>query len=229
VNAVARKAAGRMPGLLVALMACLLLRTVCVAPPVTSYHEDLPAYAPDWGPPESRFGYHRAFWNDSTLWRPAIYFNLGLRDGQRVHRVAFEEGLIANVFDTGLGLGPEIGIGLSRPVVMVRGSWEPFTVGGSYSTNRLVAGFDAKRWWQVTALYGTDYRPHGLGWSAGARAAKLGVGPVVGAEFGSGMLSLRAELSASFKAPWDKSSSKGWFLTVGVGAAHHGHQPDAVR
>jgi hypothetical protein len=173
------RAARRASCVFVIGLACFLTASSCWAPSVTSYHEDLPAYVPDWGAPETRFGYHRAFWNDSTLWRPAHYFNLGLRDGQRLGPLVFEEWLVADVLDYSFAVGPEVGIGLHQPVVTLRGSWQPVTVSGNQSSNGLNVGFSSKRWWQVTALYGTDYRPHGLGWSAGARATTLGVGPEI--------------------------------------------------
>lgn len=203
------------------------MSATCRAPTVTSYHEDLPAYAPVWGATESRFGYHRAFWTDGSALRPREYFNMGLRVGQRLGRFAFEEGMTATLFESSLWLGPSVGVSLARPLVALRGSWVPVSVDGQTNPNRLSFAFDASRWWQVSAVAGTSYRPHGLGWSAGARATKQGIGPFLTGEFGSGVLSLRAEASVTAPSPWADTTTRGTFFSLGIGAAHHGRNSSA--
>jgi hypothetical protein len=203
-------------------LAVLSMNATCRAPEVTSYHEDLPAYTPAWGPPESRFGYHRAFWTDGSALRPREYFDTGLRVGQRWGRFAFEEGLAATLFESSLSFGAGLGVSLDRPLVALRGSWIPASVVGQINPNRLSFSFAASRWWQVSAVAGTSYRPRGLGWSAGARATKQGIGPLLTGELGSGVLSLRAEASVTVPSPWADTTTKGMFFSLGIGAAHHG-------
>ena len=203
------------------------MSATCRAPAVTSYHEDLPAYAPAWGAPESRFGYHRAFWTDGSALRPREYFDMGLRVGQRWGRFAFEEGMAATLFESSLWLGPGVGVSFVRPLVALRGSWVPVSVDGQINPNRLLFSFAASRWWQVSAVAGTSYRPRGLGWSAGARATKQGIGPLLTGEFGSGVLSLRAEASVTVPSPWADTTTKGMFFSLGIGAAHHGRNHSA--
>jgi hypothetical protein len=203
-------------------VAVLSMSATCRAPAVTSYHEDLPAYAPAWGPPESRFGYHRAFWTDGSALRPREYFDLGLRVGQPLGRFAFEEGLAATLFESAFWFGPGVGVSLVKPLVALRGSWVPASVDGHLDGNRLSFSFQASRWWQVSAVAGTSYRPRGLGWSAGARATKQGIGPLLTGELGSGVLSLRAEASVAVPSPWADTTTRGMFFSLGIGAAHHG-------
>jgi len=216
-----------MHGLKVALLAAagaLSLAAMCRAPAVISYHEDLPAYVPEWGPPESRFGYHRVFWTDGSVLRPREYFDLGLRVGQRIGQVAFEEGLAATLFESSMDFGPGLALSLARPLVTLRGSWTPASLVGHTDPNRLSLSFQAARWWQVSALAGTPYRPHGLGWAAGVRATKQGIGPVVTGELGSGVLSLRAEATVAVPSPWADTNVKGTFFSLGIGASHHGRK-----
>jgi hypothetical protein len=203
-------------------IAMLSMSATCQAPAVTSYHEDLPAYAPAYGPPESRFGYHRAFWTNGSSLRPREYFDLGLRVGQRSGRFAFEEGLTATLFESWLMFGPGLGASLVKPLVALRASWMPASVAGRTDPNRLSFSFQTSRWWQVSVAAGTPYRPHGLGWSAGARATKQGIGPLLTGEFGSGALSLRTEASFTVPSPWADTTTKGMFFSIGIGAAHHG-------
>ena len=202
--------------------AALGMNATCRSPATISYHEDLPAYAPAWGPPESRFGYHRAFWTDGSVLRPREYANLGLRVGQQRGRFAYEEGLAATLFESSFMFGPSAGVSLVRPAVTLRGTWMPASVAGRVNENRLVFSFKTSLWWQVSALAGTSYRPHGFGWAAGARATKQGIGPLLVGEFGSGVLSLRAEASATWLAPWASETTKGTHLTLGIGSGHHG-------
>lgn len=106
-----------MHGLRLALLAAaavVSLAATCRAPAVISYHEDLPAYVPEWGPPESRFGYHRVFWTDGSVVRPREYFDLGLRVGQRIGQVAFEEGLAATLFESSMDFGPGLALSLTK-------------------------------------------------------------------------------------------------------------------
>jgi hypothetical protein len=214
-------------GRVVSLLALpiLFIGATCNAPAVTTFHEDLPAYAPSWGPPESRFGYHRVFWTDGTIFRPADYFDLGCRTGQQAGAVAFEQGLTAVVFTNSLVAGPQVGVTLVHPSIALRGSWLPVRVAGQVRPDGLRFGFEPDKLWQVTMLGGTPYRAHGLGWAAGGRVSRQGFGPVLTGEFGSGVLSLRTELSATFRTPWADSTTKGQSITLGIGAAHHGRAP----
>ena len=207
----------------------LLVRASCNAPAVTTFHEDLPAYSPSWGPPESRFGYHRVFWTDGTIFRPADYFNLGCRTGQRAGAVAFEQGLTASVFTNSLVAGAQIGVAFINPSIVLRSSWLPVSLAGHVSPDRMSFAFEPTKRWQVTMLGGTPYRQHGLGWAAGGRVSRQGFGPVLTGEFGSGVLSLRTELSATFRTPWADSTTKGQSITLGIGAAHHGRFPAGPR
>jgi hypothetical protein len=208
--------------LLLSSLAMLGMNAMCRAPALTSYHEDLPAYAPVWGPPESRFGYHRAFWTDGTALRPADYFGLGCRTGQRLGRIAFEQGLAVTAFTNGLSLGAGVGVLLVKPAIALRGSWTPASIVGQVDPNRLEFSFQTSHRLQVSAVAGSEYRPHGLGWSVGARATKQGIGPLATGEFGSGVLSLRAEASVTVPSPWADTTARGTFFTLGIGAAHHG-------
>ena len=195
----------------------------CTATPIL-LHEDLPAYSPVSGPPECRFGYHRVFRHHNSEWGPAAYFNLGARTGQRWRFLSFQEGLLCKMNTDAALVGAQAGIGLVSPVVSLSGTWMPFSVKG-VPPDRLETTFDLGTWWQMSLLAGTGYRPHGLGWSAGGRIGKHGIGPVLAGEFGSGVLSLRAELSASFRAPWASEDVRGQFFSLGIGTAHHGRQP----
>ena len=207
----------------------LLVRATCSAPAVNTFHEDLPAYSPTWGPPESRFGYHRVFWTDRGAWRPAHYFDLGCRAGQQTADVGFEQGVMATVFTSSVVAGPQVGISLARPSLALRVTWLPFGLAGHVNPDSISLHFDPAERWQVTVLGGTRYRPDGLGWGAGGRVSKQEFGPVLTGEFGSGVLSLRAELSAAFKAPWGDSTVRGQSITLGIGAAHHGRTPPEPR
>jgi hypothetical protein len=201
------------------------MNSTCQSPAVNSYHEDLPAYAPAWGPPESRFGYHRVFWTDGSVVRPREYADVGLRIGQQTGRFACEEGLAATLFESWFMFGPSAGISLIDPAIVLRGSWTPVRVAGHTPGNQLELTFEKSYWWQVSVLAGTPYRAHGFGWSAGARATKQGIGPLLTGELGSGVLSLRAEASASWLAPWASDTTRGAFFTLGIGTAHHGRSP----
>jgi len=207
----------------------LLVRASCTAPAVTTFHEDLPAYAPNWGPPESRFGYHRVLWTDGTAWRPADYFDLGCRTGQQAGAVAFEQGLTATAFTSSLVAGAQVGVALLHPSIALRGTWLPLRMAGQVHPDGLRFGFEPSDLWQVTMLGGTPYHAHGLGWAAGGRVSRQGFGPVLTGEFGSGVLSLRTELSATFRTPWADSTTKGQSSTLGIGAAHHGKAPAERR
>jgi hypothetical protein len=208
---------------LAALAFALLLSWLasCTRPPIM-YHEDMPAYAPRWGPPETRFGYHRTFWNDDGFWRPDDYFNLGTRVGQRLGPLAFEQGILANMGETEAGLGIHAGIGLVSPALMLRGSWAPVHVWGLLEYTRL--DFVPDHWWQASLLYGSQRKRDGYGWAVGARASKLGIGPVLFGEYCSGVLSLRAEASASLASPWAGDRTVGQLYSIGIGAAHHGRR-----
>ena len=194
----------------------------CNAPAIRSYHEDLPAYIPDWGEPEARFGYHRAFWTDYQILRPADYFDVGFRVGQKLGPLRLEEGLASTILQGSASFGFQFGLGLDRPTLAVRGSWVPAEIHGDDGANAMRGSFAPSRWWQVTALTGSPHRSEGLGWSAGGRASRLGLGPVLTGEFSSGVLSLRAEVSVAFNAPWNATSDKGTFYNIGIGAAYHG-------
>ncbi len=191
----------------------------CTHPPLV-YHEDMPAYAPRWGPPETRFGYHKTFWNDRGSWRPGDYFNLGTRVGQRLGPLSLEQGISANMEETEVGLGVHAGIGLVSPALILRGSWSPVKISGMPARTRLE--FIPDRWWQAGLLYGSQTRPEGYGWAVGARASRFGIGPVLFGEYCSGVLSLRAEASASFVSPWADDRTVGQVYAIGIGAAHHG-------
>jgi hypothetical protein len=201
------------------------MSATCRATAIASYHEDLPTYAPAWGAPESRFGYYRAFWTDGRSLRPADYFGPGCRVGQRVGNVAFEQGLAATAFTNSLLLGAGAGVSLVRPALAVRFTWTPASLAGYVNPDRVEASFQPSRWWQVTALAEAAYRPHGFGWSAGARATKQGLGPLLAAESGSGVLSLRGELSATVPAPWADTTTRGTLISLGIGTSLHGREP----
>jgi hypothetical protein len=196
---------------------------------VTTFHENLPAYSPNWGPPESRFGYHRVFWTDGTVFRPADYFDLGCRTGQRAGAVAFEQGLTASIFTSSLVAGAQVGVALAHPSIALRGSWLPVSLHGHANPDMVSLAFEPTKRWQVTMLGGTPYHQHGLGWAAGGRVSRQGFGPVLTGEFGSGVLSLRTELSATFRTPWADSTTKGQSITLGIGAAHHGRATTEPR
>ena len=120
--------------------------------------------------------------------------------------------------------GAEAAVALDRPAIALRGSWQPVYVEGQTAT-RYTAGFDPDLSWQVSLVGGSQYQPQGLGWAAGCRVGRQAFGPVLFGEFGSGVLSLRTEISAAFPAPWADSTTKGSYLSIGIGAAHHGRRP----
>ena len=161
-------------------------------------------------------------WTVVMIIKAQEYFDLGLRVGQQLGPMAFEEGLAATLFESAFWFGPGVGLTLVRPAVSLRGSWMPASVAG-LAGNRLGFSFRTSRWWQVSAAAGTPYRPNGIGWSAGVRATKQGIGPLLTGELGSGVLSLRAEASVTWLAPWTTALDEGTYFSLGIGAAHHGH------
>ena len=121
--------------------------------------------------------------------------------------------------------GAQVGVSLINPAIVLRGSWLPVRIAGQTHPDGLAFSFEPSKLWQVTMLAGTPYRQHGLGWAAGGRMSRQEFGPVLTGEFGSGVLSLRTELSATFRTPWADSTTKGQSITLGIGAAHHGRAP----
>ena len=197
-----------------------LTLTACSTSPIV-LHEDLPAYAPRPGPPETRFGYHRVFQiDDDGHFLPGDYFNLGTRFGQRLGIFTLQEGLLITGSKNSCCLGVQAGVGLASPQVTIYGSWLPLSL-ESESYTRAVLRFEPERWWQSSLLLGLPYRPSGLGGSAGLRASSEGFGPVCLGEFGSGALSVRGELSLEFPAPWRHTNASGVFASFGLGTAWH--------
>lgn len=208
--------------IVLAIIFVLTIRTSCSIPTTTAYHENLPAYIPRWGIPESRFDYNRTFWNNYSQWLTNEYFNLSLRSGERLRNLAFEQGFISTIFRDNVIFGFQAGIGLTKPAITLRGYWLPFEVYG-YHFDQVGFRFRANQWWQVSIIGGTSsYRIQGLGWALGGCVSKWGVGPILLAEFGSGVISLRSEFSVTFTAPWAPQSIYGQTYTIGIGAVHHG-------
>ncbi len=216
--------------ILISFVSLVSISSTCLAPAITAYHEDLPAYVPKFGIPESRFGYHRVFWSDGFVVRPAEYFNLGLRTGEHFRSINFEQGFISTIFRSNARFGIGCGIGVKSPAITLRGIWQPFEIIGRTNiggtNNQLEFNFKADKWWQASLLGGTgSYQTHGIGWAAGGRISKLGIGPILMAEYGSGILSLRAEISATFVSPWATPGNTGQCYSIGIGAVHHGRTP----
>ncbi|MDH5684892.1 MAG: hypothetical protein OEZ20_10545 [candidate division WOR-3 bacterium] len=190
----------------------------CAMAPIV-YHEDLPAYSPEWGFPEIRFGMHQKHWYKDAKWYPGRYANLGIRTGQRLKGFAFEEGLASYTFTNKLMFGLQAGIGLKNGLIMIGGSWFPLNI----YTYPVTVEFKTKDpWWQISLLSGTEYRPKGFGWFSGGCASNYGIGPFVGAELGQDIVSFRTEASATFKSFWAPERVKGQVYTIGFSAAYHG-------
>lgn len=202
------------------LCSIILFLFSCALAPV-AYHEDLPAYSPEWGFPEIRFGLHQKYWYRDSEWSPGRYGNFGIRTGQRLRMFNFEQGIASYTFINKLMLGLQVGIGLKNSLIMIRGAWFPLNI---YSYTDLVrVEFNPKNpWWQISLLTGTKHRPKGLGWYLGGRASNYAIGPVLGVELGQGIVSFRTEASATFKSFWAPERTKGQVYTIGFSAAYHG-------
>ncbi len=206
------------------LFSLILFLIRCALAPV-AYHEDLPAYSPELGFPEIRFGLHQKYWFRDSKWSKERYGNFGIRTGQRFSIFNFEQGLASYSFTNKIMLGLQAGIGLKNSLLRIRGTWFPLNIYSyPYSyTEPVKVEFKVKdAWWQINLLAGTNYRPKGFGWYLGGRASNYAIGPFLGVELGQDIVSFRSEASATFKSFWAPQSVKGQVYTIGFSAAYHG-------
>lgn len=201
----------------------LFLMRCAIAP--VAYHEDLPAYSPEWGFPEIRFGLHQKYWYRDSEWSSERYGNFGIRVGQRLNILNLEQGLVSYSFTNKIILGLHAGIGLKNSLLMIRGAWFPLNIYSypySYPEPVKVEFKVKDAWWQISLLTGTNYRPKGFGWYLGGRASNYAIGPFLGVELGQDIASFRTEASATFKSFWAHQRVKGQVFTIGFSATYHG-------
>jgi hypothetical protein len=174
-----------------------------------AYHDGLPASMPAPGFAGARFEYNRAYWRHGSISaEPYEYFSGGLRIGQEWRKFCLEEGL--TVLNPGVILPClEGGVGLREPAVTLRFLWTPVTLGSQVD-------FDPMLWWQVSALAGTPRKSRGLGISGGARASRVGIGPMTVLDYSHSGISFRVEGSMTFPSPWADVSVQGRVLTFGL-------------
>jgi hypothetical protein len=186
-----------------------------------AFHEDLPAYSPEWGFPEIRFGLHQYYWHHDSKWWVERYGNFGIRTGQRLNIFNFEQGIASYSFINRLMFGLQAGIGMKNGLIMIRGGWFPLNI---YSYPDLVrAEFSPKNpWWQISLLTGTKYRPKGFGYFFGGRTSNHAIGPVLGVELGQEIVSFRSEASVTFKSFWAPDRVKGQVYTIGFSGVFNG-------